>query len=423
MKIFWALFLKRLKVRKTRLCQLMLIGTIILLLLYHNYRIHNNEDFYEDFFIKTPGCNIAKMEVMSDEIQKFFNWTANEKISCGAPPLTVSDENFLWINQTESDLEKLYNTTVDELKCFYTQFARLTDDLVIKSEKLSFLPYGQRVKIEHEFIRVFCDNSNGTLIYVDYHAFFKSIKKESFSNEKFNVMLLGLDSLSKLNFHRTMTKTAKTITEKLNGIELHGFTKVGDNTYENLIPVLTGLTTDELNKTCLLKNLAHSFDDCHIIWNDFKEKNYETLYAEDAAGISLFNYVKAGFKKQPTDFYFRTMIDQMEKEVLRNKLGIYNSCLGYRRPIDILFEYIRKFIKYESKSPTFSFLWTTTITHDYIELPKTLDQDLSDLMMDMKGQNFLDKTLLFIYADHGMRFGKFRELTFQGMAEERLRKF
>lgn len=188
--------------------------------------------------------------------------------------------------------------------------------------------------------------------------------------------------------------------------------------------MLTGLSSEELNGACLSSNASLHFDNCHYIWDDFKKKSYSTLFAEDSAALGLFNYFKNGFEKQPTDFYFRTMIHEMEKEIAYNKIGNYKLCLGHRTPKDVfLKEYMHKFVKSMANTLTFSFFWTSSMTHDYIHYPRLIDEDLSGLLKYMKNQKFLDKTILFILADHGIRFGSFRQTTFQGMVEERLREY
>jgi membrane-anchored protein YejM (alkaline phosphatase superfamily) len=71
----------------------------------------------------------------------------------------------------------------------------------------------------------------------------------------------------------------------------------------------------------------------------------------------------------------------------------------------------------------FSFFWTSSFTHDFINYPLLIDEDISKLLTYMKDQQYLDKTILLMISDHGIRFGSFRQTTFQGMVEERLRKF
>lgn len=381
----------------------------------------------ENYFVKTTGCRIVKMDILSDQIRSFFPTENPKPINCGGiPALTDSDERFLWINLTESDLKIYYNiSSPDQLQCYFTSFQRLTDYSVVKNETINLLHFGQRTRVDAEFIQVFCDSGNQSQFYIDYHSFFpikmKKEVKES-EHEKYNVMILGIDSVSKLNFHRMFNATARTILDDLDGIELHGYNKVGDNTYPNLIPLLSGLSSDELNGACLSSNASIYFDGCHFIWNDFKEKGYGTLFSEDSAVLSLFNYFKNGFEKQPVDYYFRTILHQMEKEISFNKLGNYKMCLGSQRPIDVLFKYIKKFYKSTPHHPFFSFFWTSSMTHDFINYPLLIDSDLSELLMQMNMDKYLDNTILLILSDHGIRFGSFRQTTFQGMVEERLRK-
>lgn len=327
---------------------------------------------------------------------------------------------------TEPELKKFYNiSSADQLQCYYTTFTRLTDYSVVKNETINPIHFGQRTKIDSEYIQTFCESGNQSQLYVDFHSFFpkhiedreEKVKKE----DKYNIMILGVDSVSKLNLHRMMNATAKTL-EELGAIEMQGYNKVGDNTYPNLIPLLTGLTAEELNSACLSYNASIYFDNCHFVWDDFKRKGYGTLFSEDSAVLSLFNYFKNGFDRQPVDFYFRTVLHQMEKDIAHNKIGNYKLCLGSRRPIDVLLKYMRKFTKSMADDPFFSFFWTSSMTHDFINYPMLADSDLSSVLMDLKKEKFLEKTILLVLSDHGIRFGSFRQTTFQGMVEERLRK-
>lgn len=237
--------------RKTLLYRILVIGILILSTLYlidyttnhisvskllqrpgllltkdEDYSTEEEEVIDENYFVKTAGCRIVKMEVMSEQIRSFIPSEPPKKIDCGVPPLTDSDENYLWINLTEIELKKFYNVSIDQMQCFYAPFTRLTDYLVVKNDTLSSLFYGHRVKIDSEYIQVFCENSNQTQIYIDFHTFFPtSVRNENEENEKYNVMILGIDSISKLNFHRMMNITAKTIIKDLEGIELHGYNK------------------------------------------------------------------------------------------------------------------------------------------------------------------------------------------------------
>ena len=79
---------------------------------------------------------------------------------------------------------------------------------------------------------------------------------------------------------------------------------MGENTFPNAVPSLSGFSEMDFKKICL-----PSFDDpqdsCPYIWKLFSESNYLTAYIEDSPRLCGFNYLKTGFVQQPTDFYLR----------------------------------------------------------------------------------------------------------------------
>jgi len=66
-------------------------------------------------------------------------------------------------------------------------------------------------------------------------------KKPLKAKDMLNILIIGLDAQSHMNFIRQMPKTYEFLTDTLSGIELLGYNKVGDNTFPNIIPLLTGL--------------------------------------------------------------------------------------------------------------------------------------------------------------------------------------
>ena len=144
----------------------------------------------------------------------------------------------LWINIDEKQLWKFYNITdLRLLDCYYQPFIRFTERRITKTGGKKKLSYGERYPITDEFILVECIYGFNKS-YSEYHIFLPEITEvlervQSFMNEseksqenKLNVMILGIDSLSRLNFHRTMQKTSETL-DVLGGIEFLGYNKVG----------------------------------------------------------------------------------------------------------------------------------------------------------------------------------------------------
>ena len=105
-----------------------------------------------------------------------------------------------------------------------------------------------------------------------------SEKKET--EEKLNVIIFGTDSVSRLNFRRHLPKTYEYLTKELGAFEFLGFNKVADNTFPNLMPILMGLSDEELFYHPCIHNIKEKFDDCPIIWKEYKKKGYITSHIE-----------------------------------------------------------------------------------------------------------------------------------------------
>ena len=60
-----------------------------------------------------------------------------------------------------------------------------------------------------------------------------------------NILLLGFDSVSRLNFERHFSLTKEFIKRK-GFYTMYGCNKVGDNMYPNLVPLLTGHYVEDI---------------------------------------------------------------------------------------------------------------------------------------------------------------------------------
>lgn len=109
-----------------------------------------------------------------------------------------------------------------------------------------------KIEPEHEFISIVCiykpaGTPHKRITVVDMHAFihpkpdaqkrvenWKSSPDRIRSGDKgdrMNVIVLGLDSMSRMHFTRTMPKTQGFLLKHLNAVEMEGFHKVGGWSY------------------------------------------------------------------------------------------------------------------------------------------------------------------------------------------------
>lgn len=122
-----------------------------------------------------------------------------------------------------------------------------------------------------------------------------------------NVIILGIDSMSRLNMHRELPLTMQAL-KSVGAVPLLGYNKVADNTFPNLMPLLTGLGELELRDGCPWPGPDHVLDACPFIWKQYATNGFRTVYAEDCAWMSTFNYAKLGFLQPPTDYYARPFL-------------------------------------------------------------------------------------------------------------------
>jgi hypothetical protein len=140
-----------------------------------------------------------------------------------------------------------------------------------------------------------------------------------------NVVIIGLDSTTRLNVQRNMPKM-KEILQKLGSVEMLGYTKgysfismfqslnlqmfndstVGSHTFPNFIALMSGYNEKEHEKICYFSPNTPQ-DDCPYIWKRFDSSQYLTALSEDFPILAIFNYMKTGFVDQPVDFYLRPL--------------------------------------------------------------------------------------------------------------------
>lgn len=190
-------------------------------------------------------------------------------------------------------------------------------------------PFNSTVRLEDYNVLVRC-YIGADRIYSNVHqpiVYTKQLKRKKYPNilrtdtKPISVLFIVIDSISRLNFIRTMPNTRKFLQE--NGfIEFVGYNKIDDNTFPNFNALITGLNLRQSFEMCEPKTVG-GLDKCPMIWYDFRESGYVTAYAEDWAGISTYNYLKKGFRDPPTDFYFKPHMEAAEtlnKDVLDHML-------------------------------------------------------------------------------------------------------
>lgn len=125
--------------------------------------------------------------------------------------------------------------------------------------------------------------------------------------------------------------------------------------------------------------------------------------------------MRSGFKNPPTEYYYAPFSGESEKVIGHSRLLNADLCIGSQLIFKAILEYTLKFTSVLKDYFYFALVWTVSLSHDYLNLPRLGD----DVMKSFFKHLNINKTILILMSDHGLRWGSFRE-TYQGHLEERL---
>ena len=369
-----------------------------------------------EILTETPWCNIPNIDPYDKSILSLVNHTKAKRCHSFAQ-LTYDIKDELFINWTAAKLPP-YNGTV--MYCSYIPIYRpkytpTNKDFVrfLRESK----PFYSSVKIHYDFIKVLCYNKSNYIQYTYFHSFIPRNKSadvlfhkryvkhitENPTAERLNVIMLGIDSLSRLTSVRQMKKTRQYLKETLGAIEMTGYNKVGEDTLPNLLAFTLGKIKSEVVNN----------EDEQYIWKQFSLKGYRTMFSEDLPRLAF----SAHFKMPPTEYFDRPLRVAM---TANQKFRQYKSiCFRNRLHAELLLAYVYKFLDSYKSDPYFVFMWTNTVSHDTFNGPLTADVHFHDFLEQLYEEGLLNNTVLVLFSDHGFRYGDLR-ITEIGRYEARL---
>ncbi|XP_046988809.1 uncharacterized protein LOC124594478 [Schistocerca americana] len=370
--------------------------------------------------VSTPGCELPAMELRSAAVAPYLQ--REPAPPClGASPAVLSNATHLWTRDRRPDC------------CLQLLLPRPRSDSAysVTNGCMPLPASGLRVLDSEgggpEFVRVSCPGER----WQDLHAFVPltrpayncsaadgSCGGETAANDSVNVLMLGLDAVSRLNFHRQMPLTADMLRE-LDAIEMLGYNKVGDNTFPNMLAALSGHTERELRDSCWDGKAA--FNPCPWVWYNYSAAGHRTMFIEDSPYLGMFHFEKPGFSESPTDYYPRPYMRAVDKELGHAGTETTSRCAGERLQVSVLLTYVRKFVEAMGSAGWryWALGWSTSVTHDRLNGPQLADSELSSFLRWLRDTGALQSTVLMLLSDHGIRAGAFRQ-TRQGQLEERL---
>ncbi|KAH8325590.1 hypothetical protein KR067_002156 [Drosophila pandora] len=233
-----------------------------------------------------------------------------------------------------------------------------------------------------------------------------------------SVLIMGLDSTSRINLRRAMPLVYEYV-KRPGWFEMQGYNKVGDNTFPNLMAVLTGHSEAGVEDLCDVREKG-CLDSLPFIWKRFKEANYTTAFAEDCKSISTFNYLKPGFVKKPTDYYLRPLLLASEEQFPVSKDWGYAYCVGRHLSFRYVWDFGQQLVdRFLGRSPFFGFLWSNSFTHDFYEGATALDKLFRRYLKSFQDIGLFKRSIVILMSDHGHRYNTLRRAA-SGYFEERM---
>jgi hypothetical protein len=130
------------------------------------------------------------------------------------------------------------------------------------------------------------------------------------------------------------------------------------------------------------------------------ESIYVTMFNEDEPHIAAFNFRLVGFRNQPTDHYMRTLM------VAKQRKPDEGSCIWVH---ETQLSWTKEFLASYKESPKFA-MFFNKIGHDQPKALGKADEDLQLFLEGIYNDGTLDNSMVFIFGDHGSRFGLIREV-------------
>uniref|UniRef100_A0A1I8GD95 DUF229 domain-containing protein n=1 Tax=Macrostomum lignano TaxID=282301 RepID=A0A1I8GD95_9PLAT len=199
-----------------------------------------------------------------------------------------------------------------------------------------------------------------------------------------NIIILGLDSLSRLESLRSLVNASRLLRTQLGALSLLQYNILGDGTPAALVPILTGTRESDMPEARQGFKGARHLDELRFL----------------------------GFKNEPADFYLRPVLQKQEA------LQSHHICIGNEVAPARMLTAIKDMFSMYPDRPKFAFSFFSSLSHESKDLTP-MDAELTDFLKWFVSENLISNTTLILMSDHGQRLGPLRN-SMQGKLEESL---
>lgn len=361
-----------------------------------------------NYTIQNEGCTIPRIDVSHDALND-FNQNRNDMPCKQIPrPLLQKNKTHIWVLDENLHYYRVNNSI--PFKCCYTPLRYFPYKTVFSSKTQTkdrdpndCIYFQKYIEAKDEFVRVTC--SLGVIVNYEQSYVF-AVKKpftrqrsqpfDILQNSSYNVIILGLSSVSRIRFQRQMKYTSNFMMNK-EAIELWGYNRVGDNTFQNMIPVLVGMNNTEINKICRPSAWA-PLDHCPCIWERYKDSGYYTAFVEDTPKFGIFKSEHLGLKT--TDYYLRPIASESK---LNNEKNRISSCVDYHN-YRIALNYVQNLISVVAPSKLFALFWESAVLGNRnVNHSFSIDIDYEAFINNLDKSGYLNDSILIVLSDGGFK--------------------
>jgi len=160
------------------------------------------------------------------------------------------------------------------------------------------------------------------------------------------------DSVSEMELRRGAPNLRDFLLQNLSAFSFEGYTKVGDNSRPNGVPLLTG------QPFCGHDLLGRAFDDgCPTIFREYAAAGYRTSEAHDVPENWIFR-----FKDPPVDYYFRPLSRVAGEGIQKDG----RRCWGPQLSLQTLLDYMKALAVTMGRDRRYVQLtWSSGYTHNF----------------------------------------------------------
>ncbi|XP_064462767.1 uncharacterized protein LOC135373599 [Ornithodoros turicata] len=374
--------------------------------------------------IKTSSCTIPDIDPYDESIKRFY--AKKDGRLCPDRTSFIQILNHSIPTILEARLLDMHGLSRKEISCTYSEIYRAESVSVPDAKPFykSSEPLVFDLPLTTEYGHIKCFTTGGRMFHEEFVLvpILKPTVEERLKRievnfkgalPRLNILVLGMDAVSRINFNRHLPRSGKFVRDVLKGFEFFGYNKIGRDSFPNQTPLLTGLSGNEAKSMAANK----FFDDLPFLWKEYKKQGYRTLFLEELPKYGLYVFYGDGFKRSPTDYYPRHVVQAIDSSSLRHKS--VTCCVGPKLPMELYLEYLLGLIDTWKNQPFFAYAWMSELGHDDLNSVGLSDSPFLDFLRALYDRGVLNNTVVAFLSDHGLRIGSIRN-TYVGWYEDSL---